>query len=156
MSKLIAIGHGILTDAIEAAVLTAQGPCWKRKMVTVKVNEDDTIEFIPFDFDRDIPEDERIKWLHDMLLDECPVRPFSPFAHQRENPYPHGLGKGRPALISTIERWANVPSEQATMLFEWLVEEGKVVSLGIFHAKVGGGPFEMWAAVAENPVGSSR
>jgi len=137
-------GRKLLIDAIKGAAASPKGPCYDDEMVTLVSNEDGSLTFRKFVLS-DMGDDEaQRKFLHEVLLDECPVKPFKDWSHAKVNRHPDGTGYGRQYLIGVLSRYGCYDPDAT---FDAMLDDGRIKSLGIFNSSVGGGPFEMYAAV---------
>jgi hypothetical protein len=143
-------GRKMLCSAIEGAVASPKGPCYADEMVTLVSNDDGSMTFRKFVLADMGDYDAQIEFLHDVLLDECPVKPFRDWEHlevRGKGRYRQGTGYGRRFLIGVLEKYGCLTPDET---FDVLFTSGRVKSLGEFNASVGGGPFEMFAAVPTN------
>jgi hypothetical protein len=147
------MGRKLLHAAIDDAATGPSGPCHADEMVTLVANDDGTLTVRKFKL-ADISDSDwaQLKFLHEVLLDECPVKPFKDWAHleaRGKSRYPNGTGYGRQLVEGVLKRHG---VEAPRAYFDILLEEGYIKSLGMFDAAVGGGPFEMFAAIPRESI----
>jgi hypothetical protein len=140
------MGRKLLIEAIEEAAASPKGVCYADEMVTLVSYDDGTITIRKFKLE-DIGDDHgQMTFLHEVLLDECPVKQFTDWAHleaRGKNRYPNGTGYGRGLIEGVLSKHG---CTDPSAVFETMLADGRIIDLGYFNASVGGS-FQMYAAV---------
>lgn len=143
------IGRDLLIEAANSAADTGRGVVWMDKMVTLVIT-DGKLTVEPFKLS-DVGDDEaQYDFLHDVLLNECPVKEFTDWTHMEKagkGRYREGTGYGWRFLTSVLTKYGVADDAAADKLLECMIADGKVKNLGVFQNSCAGGNFSMYAAV---------
>lgn len=143
--KIHPMGRVILQDAINGATSDKRGSCYQDDMVTLVVNDDESITVRKFELADLGDEREQMLWLHrEVLLEECAVK-MPLFTTHLPEKYPDGTGYGWQFLAGVLHR-NGVPEDMSRDMLANMLDEGLIVALGMFKNACGP-DFMMFAAV---------